>query len=85
MDKFLRGLWDTLVGVEEASSKPSRTQTAVTVKRTLKHPHSRSMLKEANQHSNNRKNLTALALLERNRNRRHTLKQGHKAKTATNK
>jgi hypothetical protein len=43
------------------------------------------MLKEANLHSNNRKNLTAFALLEKERKHRYTLKQGHKAKGAISK
>jgi len=85
MDKFFMGLWETLVGEEEAS-KPTRAhKTAVSSRRTIKHPYSRSMLKEANLHSNNRKNLTAFALLEKERKHRYTLKQGHKAKGAISK
>jgi hypothetical protein len=42
---------------------------------------SRYMSAQVNKKSSH---LTALALLEKNRKNRHTLKQGHKAKTATN-
>jgi hypothetical protein len=44
-----------------------------------------SMRNQLNKHSGKSPRLTGLAQLEKNRKRRYTLKQGHKAKTPTNK
>jgi hypothetical protein len=51
---------------------------------SLQNTTSYSMLNKGNEHSGKSPRMTGLAQLEKNRKRRYTLKQGHKAKTATN-
>lgn len=51
----------------------------------LKNTNSYSMRNQLNKHSGKSPRITGLAQLETNRKRRYTLKQGHKAKTPTNK